>query len=129
MTPDASCTVSVMKPEDYEWYTGMTFDTYQKKAKEMYGEDNSELVVISTNTQAGYSWFPTDLVCGTKEVYLGAGIIRSRFSIRTELAERTGCMLTGENAGSFQCYFRSAKVNEAIRILNENHWKCPKYEA
>ena len=127
MTPQATCSVSAMPHDDYEWYIGASFEEYQRKVKELYGEENSEIIVISTNTKAGYHWFPTELVCGTIPVHIGAGIMREKFSIKTELAQKTGCMLKGENAGSFECYFRSSKVNEAIRILRDNHWKCPWY--
>lgn len=129
MKPDAMCRVSAMPHDHYAWFIGCTFDKYQEKVKEVYGEENSEIIVISTDTKAGYSWFPTELVCGTKPVHIGAGIIREQFDPKSELAQKTGFWMLMNNAGSFECYFRSAKVNEAIRILNENHWNCPKYEA
>ena len=123
-TKDCKCFVSKMPREHYPWYIGRTFEDYQKEVKEKYGEDDSEVITIRTNTKAGYKWFPTELVCGCKKIHIGAGIIRDMFSIDTDLARKTGCMLFGENQGSAECNFRSSKVDEAIRILNANHWKC-----
>lgn len=128
--PEAMCRVSTLPHDHYPWFIGCTFDKYQEKVKEVFGENNSEIVVISTDTKAGYYWFPTDLVCGTVPKHIGAGIVRDQFSMKSELAQQTGYWgMRNENAGSFECYFRSAKVNEAIRILNANHWNCPEYVA
>ena len=128
MKPEAMCKVSTMPHDHYTWFIGCTFDKYQELIKKHFGEENSEIVVISTDTKAGYYWFPTELVCGTVPVHIGAGIIRNKFTMKSELAQKTGFWdLRNPNAGSFECYFRSAKVNEAIRILNANHWNCPEY--
>ena len=94
-TPECTCEVSKLPHDQYKWYIGASFEEYQQKAKEVFGEENSEIIVISTNTKAGYHWFPTELVCGTIPVHIGAGIMREKFSIKTELAQKTGCMLKG----------------------------------
>ena len=128
MKPEAMCKVMALPHEHYEWFLGCTFEEYQRMIKDKYGEENSEVIEIWTDTKAGYSWFPTELVCGTVPVSLGYGIVREMFSPKSDLAKQTGYLQQRNNTGSFACYFRSAKVNEAIRILNANHWNCPKYE-
>lgn len=95
--------VSKLDEEECNWYLRQKF--------------NEDVIRIDVG---GYGWFPTELVCG---------IIGRTFSSKTELAQKTGCLISYENGccGSANMFFLSSKVGEAIKILKKNHFEIVDY--
>lgn len=72
--------------------------------------------VIEMSVTVG-GWFPTELVCGTIPIHLGYGIIRSRYSMNTDLAQETGWLQKTEMSGSRTNIFLLSKKDVAIKKL------------
>lgn len=91
--------VSKLAKKGYDWYLRKKFD--------------EDVVCIGVG---GYGWFPTELVCG---------VVGRTFSSETELAQKTGCLISYQNGccGSANMFFLSSKVEEAIKILAKNHFE------
>ncbi len=101
VNPDMEYKIYELKKESYPWYLGMTYESYSKNVKEMFGDDDARVFVLECE------WFPTELV---------AGISNGRYCNTSSLSRKTGWI---RSFGSIEL-FRSAKVHEAISILNKH---------
>lgn len=118
VTPDTVCKISRLTEEQYIWWLGMSKETYSRGLKEYKSDSNAEVYEL---TVVG-DWFPTDLIAGTVSCNLGYGVTRNAFSMNTPLSDKTGYLQANGSIGSASCLFMGSKVNEAIKILNKNHF-------
>lgn len=92
--------VNKLTPEEKAWWCGVRIE-----------ED-----VVGMSVTVG-GWFPTELVCGTIPIYLGYGIVRDSFSMKTKLASETGWLEGTGMSGSSQNIFLLSKKDVAIEKL------------
>ncbi len=103
VNPDMEYEFYELKKDQYCWYLGMTYENYASMLKEMFGDDDARVFVLRCD------WFPTELVAGVKN---------GRFSNTTALSSKTGWIRTFGNIE----LFRASCIDEAIAILNKNHF-------
>lgn len=96
------CSTKILSEDDKKWYCGVKTE-----------EDVVELRVDKM------CCFPTELVADTQPRIV-SGVIRSGFSMDTELSRKTGWLYSAGTLGSRGDLFLKSKVNEAIKILNKN---------
>lgn len=107
INPDMEYKISVLEKKSYPWYLGMTYESYSKAVKEMFGDGNARVFVLECD------WFPTELV---------AGVTNGRYCNTSSLSRKTGWI---RSFGTIEL-FRAAKVEEAISILNKYGFKFDK---
>lgn len=103
VNPDMKYEITELRKESYAWYLGMTYEDYASTLKEMFGDDDARVFVLKCE------WFPTELV---------AGIKNGRYSNVSELSRKTGWIRSFGNVE----LFRASCIEEAIAILNKNHF-------
>lgn len=103
VNPEMVYKITELKKESYLWYLGMSYDSYAHHLKEMFGDDDARVYMLECD------WFPTELV---------AGIKNGRFSNTSALSQRTGWI---RSFGRIEL-FRASRINEAIALLNKNHF-------
>lgn len=103
INPDMKYNISEIEKKSYPWYLGMTYESYSKAVKEIFGDDDARVFILECE------WFPTELV---------AGVTNGRYCNTSALSRKTG-WLRSHNAD----LFRAAKVGEAIAILNKHGFK------
>lgn len=118
VTPDTVCKISRLTEEQYTLWLGMSKETYKNGLSKYKDDANSD--VYKLTVEGG--WFPTELVAGTVSCNLGYGVTRNAFSMNTPLSDKTGYLQANGSIGSASCLFMGSKVNEAIKILNKNHF-------
>lgn len=101
INPDMEYKIYELEKKSYPWYLGMTYESYSESVKEIFGDDDARVYVLECE------WFPTELV---------AGITNERYCNTSSLSRKTGWL---RSFGSKEL-FRSAKVQEAISILNKH---------
>lgn len=103
VNPDMEYEIYELGKEHYSWYLGMTPESYASALKEMFGDDDTRVFVLKCE------WFPTELV---------AGIKGGRFCNTAALSRKTGWI---RSFGTIEL-FRASCIEEAIAILNKNHF-------
>lgn len=103
VNPDMKYEIYELGKEHYCWYLGMTPESYASTLKEMFGDEDTRVFVLKCE------WFPTELV---------AGIKNGRFCNTASLSRKTGWI---RSFGNIEL-FRASCIEEAIAILNKNHF-------
>ncbi len=77
---------------------------------------DEDVVMLSLNDKGfrTLGWFPTELVAGLKGGYV---------NMNTPLSRKTGWLEDTDASGSFTACFLKSKVEEAIKILENNGFK------
>ena len=102
------CSISLIKPEHYKWYIGMSFGNYAWALVTATGDKQVDTRVVRLNVD---DFFPTALVAGTRN---------KKYDASTALSQKTGWPRGTGNRGSGSEFFRADKVQEAIKILQAN---------
>ena len=94
--------VKLLSEEDKNYYCAIKTD--------------EDVVELSLNDKGfrTLGWFPTELVAGVKGGYI---------NMDTPLSRKTGWLYKRDAAGSFTAYFLKSKVEEAIKILENNGFR------
>lgn len=101
INPDMKYRITELDKKSYAWYLGMSYDSYAKHLKEIFGDEDARVFVLECD------WFPTELV---------AGVSNGRYCNTSSLSRKTGWI---RSFGTVEL-FRAEKIQEAIAILNKN---------
>lgn len=112
INPEMEYEISLLDEKDFQWYLGMSPKSYAERIKELFGDDDTRVVVLNCD------WFPTDLVVGTVPCQVVPWRVDSKYHWDTELSRKTGYIKHQNDH-----YFRASKVSEAIKILNKHGFK------
>lgn len=105
---DIRCTIQKLDREHYTWFLGMDFEEYKKFIEDVFNDDDPDVYKLEVSS----CWFPVDLIAGIKD---------GRYSIHSKLSEKTG-YLTSHSSSNI-VLIRASKIQNAVKILNKNHFK------